>query len=37
MKDIAPKNYRVAATARKYNRWLRAPLAVKVFSRQMAA
>jgi hypothetical protein len=37
LKDIALKNYAVTATDRQHNIWLRDPLAVKVFSRDMAA
>ena len=37
MKDMALKNYVVIATDRQYNIWLRDPLAIKVFSRLMAA
>lgn len=34
--DIALNNFEVATTDRKYNIWLRDPLAIKVFSREMA-
>jgi hypothetical protein len=37
MKDMALKNYVVTATDRQYNIWLREPLAIKVFSRHLAA
>jgi len=37
MNDIVLKNYVVTATDRQHNIWLRDPLAVKVFSRDMAA
>jgi len=37
MKDMALKNYVVTATDRQHNIWLRDPLAIKVFSRHMAA
>ena len=35
--DINLKNYSVTATDRQYNIWLRDPLAIKVFSRDMAS
>ena len=35
--DITFKNYEVTATDRQYNIWLRDPLAIMVFSREMAA
>ena len=35
--DAALQNYAVAATDRQYNIWLRDPLAINVFSREMAA
>ncbi len=35
--DTALKNYAVTATDRYYNIWLRDQLAIKVFSREMAA
>ena len=35
--DVNLTNYAVAATDRQYNIWLRDPLAIRVFSREMAA
>ena len=35
--DIALKEFAVTATDRKFNVWLRDPLAIRVFSREMAA
>ncbi len=35
--DGVLKNYAVKATDREYNIWLRDPLAIKIFSREMAA
>ena len=37
MKDSALQNYAVTATDRQHNIWLRDPLVVKIFSREMAA
>ena len=36
-KDAALQNYAVAATDRQYNIWLRDPLAINIFTREMAA
>ena len=35
--DAAVKNYEVAARDRQYNIWQRAPLAIKIFNREVAA
>ncbi len=36
-KDVALKNYAVKAPDREQNIWLRDPLAIKIFNKEMAA